>query len=88
MFLSVCFRIAMKAILVLLACACAVAVALPAVEVTRNVAVSGPNVPGLHGIILQAENNVEAVRKSRQLGLGGGLLGNLIGLPENMYCVM
>lgn len=84
MFLSICFRIEMKTTLVLLACACAVAVALPAVEVTKNAAVSGPNVPGLQGILLQAENNVEAVRKSRQLGLGGGLLGNLIIQPENI----
>lgn len=87
MLYSICFRIEMKATLVLLACVCAVAVALPAVEVTKNAAVSGPNVPGLQGILLQAENTVDAVRKSRQLGLGGGLLGNLITSPEKMYCV-
>lgn len=82
----------MRATLVLLACVFAVAVALPAVEVTKNAA---PNVPGLQGILLQAENGVEAVRKSRQLGLGGGLLGggllgggSLITLFDNVHALL
>lgn len=55
----------MKAALVLLLCVCCVAVALAANDV-----------PGLREILLQAESDVETVRKSRQ-NHGGGF-GNAI----------
>lgn len=78
MLYSICFRIEMKVSLVLWVCACTLAVTQAAVEVTKNDAVSGPNVLGLQGILLESDNTVAAVRKSRDLGR---VLGYLFSLP-------
>lgn len=56
----------MKATIVLLAVVCSVAVAIPLEALPEGNVESAPNVPALQSIVVEAENEVEAVRKARQ----------------------